>query len=263
MADERPLALVTGASSGIGLELARQFAEHGFDLVICAEDAGIDDAARELSATGAQVEAVHQDLRKPEEVENLWRHVRDVGRPLAAAALNAGVGKGGAFVDTELEDELSLIDLNVSSTVHLAKRVLTDMVTRNSGKVLITSSIASTMPGSYQAVYNASKAFLQSFAVAVKDELKDTDVTITSLMPGPTETNFFRRAGMAENTRIGKSSSKDDPAAVARQGFKALMAGRERVVASSATTKLQGAVNNVLPDRVKATLHRVIAKPQR
>lgn len=263
MADERPLALVTGASSGIGLELARQFAEHGFDLVICAEDAGIDDAARELSATGAQVEALHQDLRKPEEVENLWRHVRDLSRPLAAAALNAGVGKGGAFVDTELEDELSLIDLNVSSTVHLAKRVLTDMVSRNNGKVLITSSIASTMPGSYQAVYNASKAFLQSFAVAVKDELKDTDVTITSLMPGPTETNFFRRAGMAENTRIGRSSSKDDPAAVARQGFKALMAGRERVVASSPTTKLQGAVNNVLPDRVKATLHRVIAKPQR
>jgi uncharacterized protein len=262
MAEERPLALVTGASSGIGFELAKQFAENGFDLVVCAEDAGLDDAARQLSATGANVEAVHQDLRKPDEVENLWRHVRDGQRNLAAAALNAGVGKGGAFIDTELEDELALIDLNVSSTVHLAKRVLSDMAARNTGKVLITSSIASTMPGSYQAIYNASKAFLQSFAVAVNDELKNTDVTITSLMPGPTETNFFRRAGMADNTKVGKSSSKDDPAAVAKQGFEALMAGRERVVASSATTKIQEAVNTVLPDRVKAMLHRFMAKPQ-
>lgn len=260
MSEQRPLALVTGASSGIGFELAKQFAQNGFDLIICAEDAGIDDAARQLSGTGAQIETVHQDLRKPEQVERLWRHVGD--RPLAAAALNAGVGKGGAFVETELDDELSIIELNVSSTVHLAKRVLTDMVARDEGKVLITSSIASTMPGSYQAVYNASKAFLQSFAVAVNDELKDTGVTITSLMPGPTETNFFRRAGMADNTRVGRSSSKDDPADVAEQGFRALMAGRERQVAASPTTKIQEAVNTVLPDRVKAMLHRVMAKPQ-
>ena len=255
----RPLALVTGASSGIGLELAKQFADNGYDLVICAEDAGLDDAAQELSVLGAHVEAVHQDLRKHDEVDNLYRHVQATGRPLAAAALNAGVGQGGAFIENDLADELAIIDLNVSSTVHLAKLVLTDMAARNEGKLLITSSIAATMPGAYQAVYNASKAFLQSFAVALNEELKSSGVTITSLMPGPTETNFFSRAGMAD-TLMGRSRSKDDPADVAKQGFEAMQAGRERVVASSVVTKVQETVNGVLPDKVKAKLHGLIAR---
>lgn len=256
---DRPLALVTGASSGIGFELAKQFAEHGYDLVICAEDAGIDDAAEQLSGLGAQVEAVHQDLRKYDEVENLYKHVQETGRPLAAAALNAGVGQGGPFVETELADELSIIDLNVSSTVHLAKLVLKDMTSRDSGKVLITSSIAATMPGSHQAIYNASKAFLQSFAAALNDELDDSGVTVTSLMPGPTQTNFFERAGMA-NTRVGRSKSKDDPADVARQGYQAMEAGQRRVVASSLVTKAQERVNSFLPDVVKARLHGLMAR---
>jgi short-subunit dehydrogenase len=133
------------------------------------------------------------------------------------------------------------------------------MVARNDGKVLITSSIASTMPGSFQAVYNASKSFLQSFAEALQNELKDTGVTITSLMPGPTETNFFRRAGMLD-TRVGQSS-KDDPADVAQQGFEALMAGKDKVLASSVKTKVQGVANRVLPDKVKAAAHRLMAEP--
>jgi uncharacterized protein len=256
---DRPLALVTGASSGIGFELAKQFADHGYDLIICAEDAGLDDAAQKLSGIGAHVEAVHQDLRKYDEVENLYKHVQDAGRPLAAAALNAGVGQGGPFVETDLADELSIIDLNVASTVHLAKLVLKDMTSRDSGKVLITSSIAATMPGSHQAIYNASKAFLQSFAAALNDELSDSNVTVTSLMPGPTETNFFVRAGMAQ-TRVGSSSSKDDPADVAKQGYEAMEAGRNRVVASSLMTKVQERVNSVLPDVVKAKLHGLIAR---
>jgi uncharacterized protein len=256
----KPLALVTGASSGIGLELAKQFADHGYDLVICAEDDAIHAAANALPA---HVEPLQLDLRGYDAVEELYRAATANGRAIDAAALNAGVGQGGSFVDSDLADDLYLVDLNVRSTVHLAKRVLPDMVGRNAGKVLITSSIASTMPGSYQSVYNASKAFLQSFAVALQDELKDTDITVTSLMPGPTETNFFRRAGMAENTRVGRSSSKDDPAAVAKQGFEALMAGRSRVVASSVTTKLQEKVATVLPDRVNAAMHRVMAKPTR
>jgi short-subunit dehydrogenase len=256
---DRPLALVTGASSGIGLELAKQFASNGYDLIICAEDSGLDDAARELSGLGAHVEAVHQDLRKYDEVENLYKHVQDAGRPLAAAALNAGVGQGGPFVETDLADEQSIIDLNVSSTVHLAKLVLKDMTSRDSGKMLITSSIAATMPGSHQAIYNASKAFLQSFAAALNDELTDSGVTVTSLMPGPTQTNFFERAGMG-NTRIGRSQSKDDPAQVAKQGFEAMEAGQKRVVAASLVTKAQERVNSVLPDMVKAKLHGLMAR---
>jgi uncharacterized protein len=263
MATDKPLAVVTGASSGIGHELAKQFAHHGYDLVICAEDDAIQTAAAELRGLGAQVEAGQQDLRSYDGVEQFYKTVAAQGRPVAAVALNAGVGQGGAFVDSDLADDLSIIDLNVRATVHLAKRILPEMVERNAGRVLITSSIASTMPGAFQAIYNASKAFLQSFAVALQDELKHTDVTVTSLMPGPTETNFFRRAGMADNTKVGRSSSKDDPADVARQGYEALMAGKNRVVSASVTTKLQEAIASVLPDRVNAAMHRVMAKPDR
>jgi uncharacterized protein len=255
----RPLALVTGASSGIGRELAREFSENGFDLVVNAEDDRIDEAAAQLRATGADVRAVRADLRTADGVEKVHAAVTATGRPLDAAALNAGVGQGGAFLDTDIADELEIIDLNVTSTVRLAKLVLRDMAARDEGRVLITSSIASTMPGTFQAVYNASKSFLQSFAEALQSELKDTRVTVTSVMPGPTETDFFHRADM-DDTRVG-ASSKDDPAQVAKQGFEALMKGEARVVAGSLGTKTQEAVGKAMPDRLKAEAHRKMAEP--
>jgi short-subunit dehydrogenase len=194
-------------------------------------------------------------------VERLCAHIRAHGSQLEAVALNAGIGMGGDFAtQTDLDQELKLVDLNVRSTVHLAKRVIGDMVERGNGKVLFTSSIASTMPGTYQAVYNASKSFVQSFALALRAELKDTGVTITSLMPGPTETEFFERADMMD-TKIGASDSKDDPADVARDGFEALMAGKERVVSHSLSTKAQGHGSRLMPDRVKAKLHEKMAEP--
>jgi short-subunit dehydrogenase len=257
---ERPLALVTGASSGIGKELAKQFVDNGFDLVIAAEDRDIEIAADDLRGNGADVQAVQVDLTTPQGVEELYSRISIAGRPLQAAALNAGVGAGGAFVgETQLEDELGIVDLNVRSTVHLAKRVLNDMVARDEGRVLFTSSIASTMPGSFQAVYNASKSFVQSFALALRNELKDTHVTITSLMPGATETEFFERADMLD-TKVG-SGEKDDPADVARDGFEAMMAGEERVVSASLKTKLQAGASRILPDSVKAERHRQMAEP--
>lgn len=156
----KPLAVVTGASSGIGLELARQLADRGFDMVINAEDHDrLHEAAAQIRAEGAQVQAVQADLRRFEEAERLHAAVEAMGRPVAVAALNAGVGRGGAFLDTDLVDELEIVDLNVRSTVHLTKRFLRDMAADDEGRVLITSSIASTMPGSFQAVYNASKSF--------------------------------------------------------------------------------------------------------
>jgi short-subunit dehydrogenase len=255
---DRPLALVTGASSGIGRELAREFAEHGFDLIIAAEDDDIQHVAAELR-NGAQVEAVRVDLASAEGVEGLYGKVKSGDRPLDAAALNAGIGAGGAFVETDLIDELKLIDLNVRSTVHLAKYVVRDMVDRGEGRVLFTSSIASTMPGSFQAAYNASKSFVQSFALALRNELKDSGVTVTSLMPGPTDTEFFERADMLD-TKVG-AGDKDDPADVARDGFEALMNGDERVVSASLSTKLQGRASRLMPDSAKAAMHRRMAEP--
>jgi short-subunit dehydrogenase len=254
------LALVTGASSGIGFELAKQFAEHGYDLVVAAEDDAIHDVPGKLSQYGAAVQPVQVDLRTAEGVEHLYQSAIEGDRVLAAAALNAGIGRGEMFLKSELADDLSIVDLNVRSTVHLAKLVLRDMANRDQGKVLFTSSIASQMPGSYQPVYNASKSFVQSFAEALRDELRDTAITVTSLMPGPTNTNFFGRAKMVDSL-MGRGP-KDDPAQVARQGFEALMRGDRKVVAGSIVTKIMGAANHVLPDQVKAVGNRVMSRPR-
>jgi short-subunit dehydrogenase len=201
----KPLAVVTGASSGIGLELAKQFAENGYDLVIVAEDNELDAAASSLRDLGAQVDSVHTDLARAGGVEELVERVAEAARPVAAAALNAGVGVNGAFVgETKLEDHLREVDLNVRSTVHLAYLLLPWMVQAGEGRMLFTSSIAATTPGPFMAVYNASKAFVKSFAEAVREELRDTGVTVTTLMPGPTDTEFFDRAGMRD-TKLGQS----------------------------------------------------------
>jgi uncharacterized protein len=256
----RPLAVVTGASSGIGRELAKQFAENGFDLIVAAEDAEIAGAASELEALGARAEAVQVDLTRPEGVEELHRRIRERASAVDAIALNAGIGMGGDFAtQTDLDQELEIVDLNCRSTVHLAKLVVRDMVAAGSGRMLFTSSIASTMPGSFQAVYNASKSFVQSFALALREELKDTNITVTALMPGPTDTEFFERADMLD-TKVGQDD-KDDPADVAKDGFEALMAGKERVVSHSLSTKLQGRASRAMPDRVKAAMHRRMAEP--
>ncbi|MFD5292918.1 SDR family NAD(P)-dependent oxidoreductase [Streptomyces rochei] len=253
----RPLALITGASSGIGYELARLFAEHGHDLVVNAEDERLEHAARRLRETGVEVRAVRADLRTAEGVDRLVAAL--TGLTVDVAALNAGVGQGGAFVDTDPRDDQSVIDLNVSSTVRLAKPLLRDMVARGVGRLMFTSSVAATMPGSFQSVYNASKSFVQSFAQALQKEVADTGVTVTSFMPGPTETDFFRRAGMTD-TKVG-TMDKDDPAQIARQAYDAVMKGRGKLVTGSAKTKAQGVADKVLPDRVKAAVHRRMAEP--
>jgi short-subunit dehydrogenase len=257
----RPLAVVTGASSGIGLELAKQFAEHDFDVVVAAEDEGIELAADVLRAFGADVTPVRADLSTYDGCEQLVTQVASTGRPVDALALNAGVGSGGPFDETDLRKELDVIAVNVTSTVHLAKRFIGPMAERGAGKVLITSSIAATQPGPYEAVYAASKAFDQSFAEAIRSELKDRGVTVTSLMPGVTETNFFSRADM-DDTRAGSDSSmQDDPAKVAEQGFEALMKGEEKVVAGNPLNKVMAAAGRVTPDSVKAATHKLLSKP--
>ncbi|WBB80897.1 SDR family NAD(P)-dependent oxidoreductase [Micromonospora sp. WMMD882] len=258
---DRPLAVVTGASSGIGYELAGQFVAHGYDVVAAAEDDGIRTAADSLHRDGGpQVRPVQVDLTTPDGVEELCAAVADTGRAVDALALNAGRGAGGEFVGgTDLRDELAVVDLNVRSTVHLAKRLLPGMVERGAGRVLFTSSIAATMPGPFQAVYNASKSFTQSFAEALRNELKDTGVTVTALMPGPTDTEFFDRAEM-NDTKVG-AGKKDDPRTVAEQGFAAMMKGEQAEAAGSLKNKAQVAASRLIPDRLKAEQHRRMAEP--
>jgi uncharacterized protein len=256
----RPLALVTGASSGIGRELAKQFAENGFDLIIAAEDVELDDAVDELRALGGAVAPVSVDLTKRNDVERLVAAVRGAGRPLDAAALNAGVGVAGAFVDTDLDAELGIVELNCASTVHLAKRVAQDMATRGKGRILFTSSVASQAPQPFQAVYGASKAFVQSLALALPEELSDRGVSVTALLPGPTDTEFFDRAD-ATDTRLGAMEKKDDPALVARQGFDGLMKGEASVFAGSLASKAMDRLSAVTPGPVAAKLNRQVAEP--
>ncbi|GIH93760.1 SDR family NAD(P)-dependent oxidoreductase [Planobispora siamensis] len=258
--ETKPLAVVTGASSGIGYELARQFAENGFDLVIAAEDERLFPAARSLEDLGAAVSSVQVDLAHYDGVEELHTRITASGRPVDAIAINAGIGVSGDFArETDLNAELKLIKLNVVSSVHLAKLVLPGMVERGQGRVLFTSSIAGTMPGPFHSVYAASKAFLYSFSEGIREELKDTGVTVTALLPGPTDTDFFRRADM-EDTKVG-SGQKDDPAEVARQGFKALMSGDDHVVAGSKKNVVQAVAGKVMPEPAQAKMTRKMTEP--
>lgn len=252
-------AVVTGASSGIGYELAGQFARNGFDVLMVAENEGIVDAARRIASNGVEAQAFQADLASADGVEKLYSRIESEGRALDAVAINAGVGVSGAFAESDLSEQLNLIDLNVTPAVHLTHRVLQNMLGRRAGRILFTSSIAATMPGPFMATYNASKAFLKSFAEGIREELKDSGVTVTTLMPGATETEFFRRARM-EDTKLG-ASEKDDAAEVAREGFEALMAGKDHVVAGSFKNKVQATIAHLVPDTVTAAFHRKQSEP--
>ncbi len=255
----RQFAVVTGASSGIGYELAKQFAQNNFDLLIAAEGAGINTAARELETLGAKVQVLQVDLAAHEGVHKLQSAIRASGQPVDAIAINAGVGVSGPFAETDLAAELNMVELNVVSTLHLAKFIVKEMVARGSGRILFTSSIAATMPTPYETVYGATKAFVRSLSQGLREELKDTGVTVTALMPGATETNFFHRAG-ADDTKLG-AGKKDNAAEVAKEGFEALMAGKDHVVTGAFTNKLQAAAGYTLPDPLVAKAHAGQSKP--
>lgn len=259
MTDTRPFAVVTGGSNGIGLELARELADRGHDVLIAAEDPDRLEAARlELSAgaAGAEVRTHAADLATEAGVDGLYRAL--AGRPVDVLCVNAGVGMGGPFTETDLRRELRMIDLNVRGAVQLTKLVLKDMAARNSGRILITSSIAATMPDPFEAVYGGTKVFLRWLGEALYNEMKNSGVTVTTLMPSTTETNFFRRADMMD-TRAG-TMKKDDAAVVARAGVAAMLAGRDKVV-PTVKNKMMAAIADVLPDRAAAQLHRGLSEP--
>lgn len=250
-------AIVTGASAGIGFELARQCARAGFDLLIAADSAEIEQAGATLRSEGAKVETVQADLSGSEGVDRL---VAAAGsRPIDALLANAGRGLGHGFLDQDVDAWRQVIDTNCTGTLLLLHKLGRGMRQAKAGKILITGSIAGFMPGTYQAVYNATKAFLDSFSFALRHELKGTGVTVTCLMPGATETDFFETAGMLD-TIVGQAK-KDDPAMVAEVGFKAMMKGDGDVVAGW-HNKLQAAIAHLAPAGLTAELHRKMAQPQ-
>jgi uncharacterized protein len=252
----RPLAVVTGASTGIGYELAKCCAEEGFDLVVAANEAEINRAAKDFEALGAKVDALNADLATIEGVDRLCEKIG--GRPVDALIANAGRGLGKGFLDQDFDDVMGVVNTNITGTIYLIQKIGRDMRDREAGRILIVGSIAGFVPGTYQAVYNATKAFLDSFSFALRAEIKDSGVTVTCLMPGATETEFFARADMLD-TKVGQGK-KDDPADVARTGFKAMMKGEGDVV-SGWHNKLQSAIANVTPASILAEQHRKKAAP--
>ena len=252
----RKLAVVTGASTGIGLELARLCAKDGYDLVIAANEAEIDRAADELRRDGVEVKAVNADLSTTEGVDRLYAALE--GRPVGALIANAGRGLGKGFLDQDWNAARYVVDTNITGTIYLIQKIGRDMREQGEGRILITGSIAGFMPGSYQAVYNGSKAFLDSFSYALREELRDTRITVTCLMPGPTDTEFFRRADLLD-TKVGQDE-KDDPAKVASDGYEAMKAGEGGVV-SGMKNKLQAATAHVTPAEQLAKMHTGMAEP--
>ena len=254
----RPLAVVTGASSGIGLELARQAAGHGYDLIVAADETEIQSVAESLRSGDCDVQAVEADLATTEGVDTLCEAVSKDGRPVEILLANAGRGLGKGFLDQDFAEARRVVDTNIVGTIYLVHKIGNDMRSRNKGRILLTGSIAGFMPGSFQAVYNGTKAFVNSFAFALRNELKDTEVTITCLMPGATETRFFERANLLD-TKVG-TAEKDDPADVAKTGFEALMRGDGDIV-SGMKNKIQSAIANVTPSGMLAEQHRKMAEP--
>jgi short-subunit dehydrogenase len=251
-------AIVTGASTGIGLELARCCARDGYDLLIAANEPAVEDAASVLrQEKGAgNVQALNADLATVEGVDKLVAAAE--GRPIDVLMANAGRGLGNSFLDQDFVRIRSVIDTNVLGTTYLLHRVGREMRNCNEGRILITGSIAGFTPGSFQAVYNASKAYLNSLSFALREELNETNATVTCLMPGATETEFFRRAYMLD-TKVG-TEEKDDPAMVAQTGYKAMLNGESDVV-TGIKNKIQSAVANVMPNEVLAKQHRKMAEP--
>ena len=253
-----PLAVITGASSGIGFELGRVCALNGFDLVVAAENAKIKEAGQHLSKLGVDVRAVQADLATEQGVDTLYNATKTLNRPVDVLCANAGRGLGHAFLDQDWQDIKRVIDTNITGTCYLLHKFGRDMAERHKGRILITGSIAGFIPGTYQAVYNGTKAFIDSFAYALRHEIADKGVTVTCLLPGATETSFFEKAGMLD-TPIGRAR-KDDPLDVALTGFAALMGNKGSVV-YGLKNKLQVAATRVAPQSWMAEAHRMQAQP--
>lgn len=254
------IAMITGASSGIGLEIAKRLGAQGFHLAISSSSSKIIEAKHALEKTGATVHAYQADASTYEGVENFWQFTKALGHPIDIAVLNAGIGLGGAFIDNSFEDDKRVIDINITGTIHMAKRVVHAMVPRKTGKILIVSSISATTPTPFETVYGPSKAFGFMFAESLREELRGTGVSVTALLPGATNTQFHKNAGMASSKL--DQGPKNDVELVAQQGVEALMAGLDHVVGGDAATQRQFLTNRQTAEHIKAERHAELCRLQ-
>ena len=245
MENQQKTALITGGTSGIGKELARLFAQDQYNLIIVARDQSeLDSTAAELQQNGIQVTTIAKDLSKMEEAKALCQ---EITQQVDVLVNDAGQGVYGLFIDNDLERELDIIHLNICATVILTKHFAKEMAARGEGKILNLGSVAGKLPGPWQAVYHATKAFVLSFTTAVREEMKDSGVTFTALMPGVTDTDFFNKAGMNDSKAVQDKEAMANPADVAKDGYEALMAGDDRII-SGFKNKAQVTMSNVMPD---------------
>jgi short-subunit dehydrogenase len=249
------LAVVTGASSGIGLEIAKLAARDGYDLIVAA-DTPFVEAGPSLRDLGVTVHEVEADLSTKHGVDQLLSVVGD--RPVDVLVANAGHGLGHGFLDQSPDEWQHVINTDITGTLLLIQPIVQRMVERGEGKVLITGSVAGHMSGAFQAVYNGSKAFIDSFAAALNEEIKGSGVTVTCLKPGATETNFFHRAEL-DDTKVGQEK-KADPADVAKAGWEAMKKGEPAVI-PGVMNKMRVAAADVMTDAQTAKLHRTQAEP--
>lgn len=258
----KELAFITGASSGIGYQLALQLCKRGYDVAVTADDQRLHQAVPDFEAAGAQVIAIQADATQREERTRVWQQIEATGRPVTVACINAGIGESGLFAtETSLDQELAIVDLNCASTVHFSKLAAKHMAARRSGNILFTASIASETTSPKMAVYSASKAFVLSLSKSIRFELADFGVNVTALQPGPVDTDFFNVAH-ASDTKIGTDGKKNnEPDEVAKVGLDALFDGKEHVYAADFMTKLQGAFANITPDSLQAKMQKKYMEP--
>ncbi|BAU95428.1 putative oxidoreductase [Corynebacterium suranareeae] len=252
------LALVTGASSGIGFHIAQQLAQRGYDII----GVGVSDRILELPKriSGVQVIPLRTDLTNRNQVNDLWSRIEELDRPLAVAALNAGASLGGAFIDTDIDDELNLLELNVVSQIILAKHITRHMANRRSGRILITTSLSATTPTPYESIYGPTRSFMYSFAQGLREEMREHGVSVTALLPGATATEFHDRAGM-QQTKFGDNSWKNDPELVAKLGVEALFDGRDHVIGGDRQTRWAALRNKLSSEESKAKRFSKDSKP--
>lgn len=254
------LALVTGASAGIGFQLASQLAERGYDIVGVGASGRINQLGARI--TGVLVIPVQADLATAEGVDKVWRAVEELNRPLDVACLNAGKSLGGSFLDTDLDEELHMLALNVTGQVRLAKPIVRHMVERKAGHILITTSCSALTPTPYESIYGPTRSFMLSFAEGLREEMKEYGVGVTALLPGATATDFHHTAKM-DDTVFGSNDWKNDPAVVARQGLDALFADQDHVIGGDQATKDDAELNRTLSDPVKAEKFAKLSRPAR